>query len=102
MLKGRSCITFVDVFEQSLHSKQNNRQSLNHLLEFCPPLSEYLSKFHLPLTGDFPTGRGIIRGVARIFQRGVTLCHTGGYLPDCHYGQDIIMAFSPPVVGRLV
>ena len=26
----------------------------------------------------------------------------GGYSPDCHYGQDIVMAFSPPVVGCLV
>ena len=25
-----------------------------------------------------------------------------GRSPDCHYGQDIIMAFSPPVVGCLV
>ncbi|KAK2548795.1 hypothetical protein P5673_030939 [Acropora cervicornis] len=40
---------------QSLQSKQNYRQALNHLLEFCPPLSEYLSKFQLPLTGDFPS-----------------------------------------------
>ena len=23
-------------------------------------------------------------------------------VPDCHYGQDIVMAFLPPVVGCLV
>ena len=26
----------------------------------------------------------------------------GGYSPDCHYGQGIVMAFSPRVVGCLV
>ena len=25
-----------------------------------------------------------------------------GYSPDCHYGQGIVMAFSPPVLGCLV
>ena len=43
------------------------------------------------------------RGVARIFQRGVGYTVSkGGYPPDCHYGQDIVMTFSPPVVDCLV
>ena len=44
-------------------------------------------------------GSLIIRGVARIFQRGGHTVSKWGYSPDCHYGQDIVMAFSPPVVG---
>ena len=46
-----------------------------------------------------------VRGVARIFQRGGTHCVKVRVLtssPDCHYEQDIVMAFSPPVVGCLV
>jgi len=35
------------------------------------------------------------RGVARIFQRGVTLCQSEGT-------HQIVMAFSPPVVGCLL
>ena len=45
----------VDVFQQPLHSKHHYRQALNHILAFCPQLSEYLNKFQLALTGDFPT-----------------------------------------------
>ena len=42
----------------------------------------------------------IIRGVPRNFQRGgFTLCQSEGYSPDCRYGQNIVMALSPPVVG---
>ena len=54
-------------------------------------------------------------GVARIFQRGVTLCQSEGTHQIVmsiiktvskkglfNYGQDIVMAFSPPVVGCLV
>jgi len=36
----------------------------------------------------------IFRGVASIFQKGGS--------PDCHYGQDIVVEFSPPVLGSLV
>jgi len=57
----------VDVFEQSLHSKQNYRQALNHLLEFCPPLSEYLKRFQLPLTGDFPTWKYNKKLIAEVY-----------------------------------
>ena len=39
------------------------------------------------------------RGVARIFQRGG---HTVSKQGLFNYGQDIVMAFSPPVVGCLV
>ena len=42
------------------------------------------------------------RGVARIFQRGGHTVSKRGYSPDCHYGQDIVMAFSLPVVRCLV
>ena len=42
------------------------------------------------------------RGVARIFQRGGHTESKLGYSPDCHYGQGIVMAFSPPVVDCLV
>ena len=62
-------------------------------------------KFKTPSThSSFPhlKQHSFNRGVARIFQRG---CHTvskWGYSPDCHYGQGIVMAFSPPVVGCLV
>ena len=42
------------------------------------------------------------RGVARIIQRGGYTVSKWGYSPDCHYGQDIVMAFSLPVVGCLV
>ena len=45
----------VDVFEQPMHSKHHYNQALNHILEFCPQLSEYLNKYQLVLTGDFPT-----------------------------------------------
>ena len=38
---------------------------------------------------------------ARIFQRGGRTLSRGHSL-DCHYGQDIVMAFSPAFVGRLV
>ena len=41
----------------------------------------------------------MIRGVARIFQRRGHTVSKWGYSPDCHYGQGIVMAFSPPVVG---
>ena len=42
------------------------------------------------------------RGVARIFQRGGHTVSKWGYSPYCHYGQGIVMASSPPVVGCLV
>ena len=42
------------------------------------------------------------RGVARIFQRGGHTVSKWGYSPDRHYGQGIVMAFSPSVVGYLV
>jgi len=42
------------------------------------------------------------KGVARIFQRGGHTVSKWGYSPDCHYGQDIVMVFSPPVVGCLL
>ena len=41
----------------------------------------------------------VSRGVARIFQRGG---HTVSKQGLFNYGQDIVMAFSPPVVGCLV
>ena len=44
----------------------------------------------------------LLRGVARIFQMGGHTVSKWGYSPDCHYGQGIVMAFSPPVVGCLV
>ena len=46
--------------------------------------------------------RNYIRGVARIFQRGASLSQSEGTHSNCHCGQDIVMAFSPPVVGCLV
>lgn len=45
----------VDEFEQSLHSKREYKEALNHLLEVCPQISDYLAEFQLLLTGDFPT-----------------------------------------------
>ena len=48
------------------------------------------------------TGLLSCRGVARFFQRGVHTVSKWGYSLDCHYGQDIVMAFSPPVPGCLV
>ena len=47
-------------------------------------------------------GCHICRGVARIFQKGGHTVSKWVYSPDCRYGQDIVMAFSPPVVGSLV
>ena len=47
--------------------------------------------------------RQILQGRSQDFSRGRG--HTvskWGYSPDCHYGQDIVIAFSPPVVGWLV
>ena len=44
----------------------------------------------------------LFRDVARIFQRGGHTVSKWGYSPDCHYGQGIVMAFLPPVVGCLV
>ena len=45
----------IDEFEQSLHSKRDYTEALNHLLEVCPQITDYLAKFQLVLTGDFPT-----------------------------------------------
>ena len=45
------------------------------------------------------------QGRSQDFSKGGTHCVKVKVLtssPDCHYGQDIVMAFSPPVVGCLV
>jgi len=45
----------------------------------------------------------LVRGVARIFQRRGSYCvKVRVFSPDCHNGQGIVMAFSPPVVGSLI
>ena len=43
-----------------------------------------------------------VRGVARIFQRGGSHCVESKKKGLVSYGQDIVMAFSPSVVGSLV
>ena len=45
----------VDEFEQTLHSKTDYAAALDHLLEMCPELGEYMAEFQLVLTGDHPT-----------------------------------------------
>ena len=66
--------------------------------------SRRFCKLRYKQTGeDYFSSDRSCRGLASIFQGGGG--HTvskWGYSPDCHYGQDIVMAFSPPVVGCLV
>ncbi|KAJ7393745.1 hypothetical protein OS493_003404 [Desmophyllum pertusum] len=45
----------LDEFQQNLHSKADYSAALNHLLEVCPELGQYMADFQLVLTGDFPT-----------------------------------------------
>ena len=42
------------------------------------------------------------QGSSQDFSKGGPTMSKWGYSPDCHYGQGIVMAFSPPVVGCLV
>ena len=45
----------IDEFNQSLKSVVNYREALAHLLNEAPELEDYLKKFLVVLTGDFPT-----------------------------------------------
>ncbi|XP_067038680.1 uncharacterized protein [Acropora muricata] len=45
----------IDEFNQSLKSVVNYREALAHLLNKAPELEDYLKKFLVVLTGDFPT-----------------------------------------------
>ena len=45
----------VDEFEQSLKSMENNKSGINHSLNCCPELRQYLGKFVKPAPGDWPT-----------------------------------------------
>ena len=42
------------------------------------------------------------QGRSQDFSKGGSPCAKVGYSPDCHYGQGIVMGFSPPVVGCLI
>ena len=45
----------IEEFNQSLKSVVNYREALAHLLNEAPGLEDYLKKFLVVLTGDFPT-----------------------------------------------
>lgn len=45
----------VDEFEQSLKRMENYKSAINHSLNCCPELRQYLDKFVIPAPGDWPT-----------------------------------------------
>ena len=45
----------VDEFEQSLRNMGDYRKAIDHVIEVCPSLQEYMEKNLLFLTGDWPT-----------------------------------------------
>ena len=45
----------IDEFPQSLHSKEDYKVCLKHMLDKTPELREYLKHYLVLLTGDFPT-----------------------------------------------
>ena len=46
---------FVDEFGETLHSKADYAAALDHLLEMCPALGDYMAQFQRVLTGEYPT-----------------------------------------------
>ena len=42
------------------------------------------------------------QGRSQDFSKGGSHCVKVRVSPDCHYGQGVVMAFSPPVAGCLV
>lgn len=45
----------IDEFEQSLKSKENYQEAIQHMFNKCPIIKDYLKLYALPTPGDWPT-----------------------------------------------
>lgn len=54
-MESLSTSWLVDEFQQNLHSKTDYASALEHILMVCPELGQYMTDYHLVLTGDYPT-----------------------------------------------